>query len=275
MTQAQYDALVEHVEDLDAKVKKLMEQMTAVQERNAELERAASSTRAELTAEVDTTRAELTAERESRHRAARALRRVVEEHDLATSPAPLPLGGGSGGRSGQSVYTSPNGVVVTSSHPTYSNRNLYYMEYLFNGTHSGTHTDYWLVGATQQASLEFVLPFPMNINQIRLRTHGTHADRGIEAFTLTLAHGSEAVEPPVNMDALPRGEWIEVPLDHGLITSFTFDFSTTTTYVAVTAIEVYVNPHSALLSTVNGLLPFLAHDLGDNGGEGASEPLAR
>lgn len=61
------------------------------------------------------------------------------------------LSGGTGGTSGQTVYTAPNGVVVTSSAPVYSNSNYYYMEYMFNNSISSSynvHSHFLSSGAT-------------------------------------------------------------------------------------------------------------------------------
>ncbi|SEA79535.1 DNRLRE domain-containing protein [Paenibacillus sp. 276b] len=62
----------------------------------------------------------------------------------------MDLSGGSGGISNQSVYTSKNGVVVTSSANVWVNSNYYYMQYLFDGKKTESDaTGYWL---TQRAA---------------------------------------------------------------------------------------------------------------------------
>ena len=272
-SQQAFEALGELVEDLMERLEAAeakADKVAGLQAEVAALQDELATTRAELTAEVGTIHAELTAERESRHRTARALRNV-QEQQLSENSFLLELGGGTGGQSEESVYASPSGLVVNSSHPTCRNsKNHYHIEHLFSGTQTEGGADFWLVGPSKQALLEFVFPAPIIVSRIRLHTHRKNSAYGISSFTLTLVCESEVVAPPISRDDIPRGEWVELSLDQGLITKFTLDFATSTKYLGVNSIEVYVNPHSALLSTVNGLLPFLAHDLGDNGGEGAS-----
>lgn len=67
----------------------------------------------------------------------------------------LNLYAGTGGRSGQKVYTAPNGVIVTSSAPTYSNGTYYYMEYLFDGMSDSDANHYWLTGSSGTQTLVF------------------------------------------------------------------------------------------------------------------------
>lgn len=69
----------------------------------------------------------------------------------------LDLSKGTGGRSGQRVYTAPSGVVVTSSAPTYSNSYYYYMEYLFSATNAANAADYWLTSGGSPVTLTFDL----------------------------------------------------------------------------------------------------------------------
>lgn len=68
----------------------------------------------------------------------------------------LNLNDGTGGLANQSVYTSRNGVVVTSSQPVYSNSSYYYMKYLFDGKYDSAATDtYWLTNGSGTATLDF------------------------------------------------------------------------------------------------------------------------
>jgi hypothetical protein len=71
----------------------------------------------------------------------------------------LDLSGGAGGQSGQTVYTAPNGVVVTSSAPVYGNNYGYYwMTYLFDNiiTMAQTqYTTYWLTNSSGNQTLTF------------------------------------------------------------------------------------------------------------------------
>ena len=77
---------------------------------------------------------------------------VVEENKTSK----IDLSNGVGGKSGEKVYTAPNGVIVTSSAPVYTSSNVYYMEYLFNETYSSGNADtYWLTNSTGNQTLTF------------------------------------------------------------------------------------------------------------------------
>lgn len=56
------------------------------------------------------------------------------------------------------TYIADNGIVVTSSAPTYNNSNNYYLEYLFNGDNSTqSGTTYWLTSSSGNQTLTFDL----------------------------------------------------------------------------------------------------------------------
>lgn len=56
------------------------------------------------------------------------------------------------------TYIADNGIVVTSSAPTYNNSNNYYLEYLFNGDNSTqSGTTYWLTSSNGNQTLTFDL----------------------------------------------------------------------------------------------------------------------
>lgn len=71
----------------------------------------------------------------------------------------LNLSGGTGDGVGQTVYTAPNGVIVTSSAPIYGTANNYYMSHLFNNTITvvspDQHVTYWLTSSTGNQTLTF------------------------------------------------------------------------------------------------------------------------
>jgi hypothetical protein len=79
--------------------------------------------------------------------------------DALTPIGKLDLSGGTGGQSGQTVYTASNGVVVTSSAPVYGNNYGYYwMPYLFNNTITMAQTQYatyWLTSSSGNQTLTF------------------------------------------------------------------------------------------------------------------------
>lgn len=85
----------------------------------------------------------------------------------------IDLSGGTGGTSGQTTYTAPNGVIVTSSAPVYNNSNYYYMGYLFNNTitqNNSQPTTYWLTSSSgnQTLTFDFQKLLPLNISQINV-----------------------------------------------------------------------------------------------------------
>ena len=65
--------------------------------------------------------------------------------------APISL---SGGTSGTTVYTAPNGTVVTASDPVYDNTS-YRMIHMFNNTTTGAFGGYWLSNAASTGTLTF------------------------------------------------------------------------------------------------------------------------
>lgn len=60
----------------------------------------------------------------------------------------------SGGSSTSTVYTAPNGTVVTSSDTSYDNAN-YKMDWLFNGTTTAAIGSYWLTSGAATGTLTF------------------------------------------------------------------------------------------------------------------------
>jgi hypothetical protein len=60
----------------------------------------------------------------------------------------------SGGTSGATVYTAPNGTVVTASDTVYDNTN-YRMAHMFNGTTTGALGTYWLSNSANTGTLTF------------------------------------------------------------------------------------------------------------------------
>ncbi len=69
------------------------------------------------------------------------------------------------------VYTSPNGVRVTSSAPTYVNQDnptLYYLAYLFNGTTGANLRDHWLTNSSGQQTLTVEFPFSVPLEKVRV-----------------------------------------------------------------------------------------------------------
>jgi hypothetical protein len=83
------------------------------------------------------------------------------------------LSGGTGGTSGQTTYTAPNGVIVTSSAPVYNSSNYYYMSYLFNNTITTAqtqYTSYWLTNSSgnQTLTFDFQKLLPLSIVQINV-----------------------------------------------------------------------------------------------------------
>lgn len=68
----------------------------------------------------------------------------------------LTLRDGTGGTTGQTVYTARNGIVVTSSANVYANSNYFYMGYLFDGVdNSSSPLAYWLTAGGSSVTLDF------------------------------------------------------------------------------------------------------------------------
>jgi len=76
------------------------------------------------------------------------------------------LSGGTGGLGGSYVYTAPDGTVVTSSAPVYSNPPYYYMSYLFNQSYTGS--EYWLTNSSGTRTLSFDFPSSLDEGFIRV-----------------------------------------------------------------------------------------------------------
>ncbi|CAK0826404.1 unnamed protein product [Prorocentrum cordatum] len=88
---------------------------------------------------------------------------VITQITPSLADVHVDLSGGNGGASGQSVYTAPDGTVVSSSAPTYTNSNYYYLGYLFDGSDShepsgcssnDVHTCYWVTDNGQTAAIQ-------------------------------------------------------------------------------------------------------------------------
>jgi hypothetical protein len=70
----------------------------------------------------------------------------------------IDLSGGTGGRGTETVYTTPNGVVVTSTIGAYNSSPNYWMEHMFDNTIQTANNQndrMWLVGPVVEASLTF------------------------------------------------------------------------------------------------------------------------
>ncbi|GAA0381409.1 LamG-like jellyroll fold domain-containing protein [Bacillus horti] len=66
----------------------------------------------------------------------------LNQGEYVSETGMLDLRGGNFDRS--TVYTAVNGVVVTSSDPTYVNSTYYYLAYLFNRSYGTTASQYWM-----------------------------------------------------------------------------------------------------------------------------------
>ena len=86
----------------------------------------------------------------------------VFENGSIKSDQVVYLGGGTGGTTGQSSYTSTQGYVISSNRAVYNNSNFYYMSYMFNKTISGGATNYWLTSGGQVNSDALVFNFTSN-----------------------------------------------------------------------------------------------------------------
>jgi len=91
----------------------------------------------------------------------------------------LDLSGGSGGISGQNVYTAPDGTTAVSSASTYENGNFYYLQNLFDGSdpailsscsHGSVHNCYWMTSSSGQQTLTITFAQSRFITKIRVRS---------------------------------------------------------------------------------------------------------
>lgn len=101
----------------------------------------------------------------------------------------LMLGGGTGGTAGQAVYTAPNGVIVRSSSPTYTNSTYYYMGYMFNGNNSSSDAaQYWLTTGSP-ATLTFDFGSIMdNMNAVqKLNVYPRCRDDSISSYSIDVS----------------------------------------------------------------------------------------
>lgn len=94
----------------------------------------------------------------------------------------IDLSGGTGGRTGERVYTAPNGVVVTSDYPTWNNSNYYYMEYMFNNVISSSLS----TGGTEAVKYHLMEDPPNGLNFANITLDFTnYADyKGIRRLSL-------------------------------------------------------------------------------------------
>jgi len=85
---------------------------------------------------------------------------------LSGGPPPkIDLSGGNNDRS--TVYTTPTGITVTSSAPTWINASFYYLAYLFDGSNDqSSAATYWLTESSGDQTLTFEFPNNYEISQI-------------------------------------------------------------------------------------------------------------
>ncbi|MFH1725585.1 MAG: discoidin domain-containing protein, partial [Elusimicrobiota bacterium] len=103
----------------------------------------------------------------------------VANPDQADSDvAMMDLSGGTGGRSGQRIYTAPDGTIAESSAVTFSNNGYYYLEALFGGTFGSWHTEYWLTSSGDIQTLTFTFPEVRAIDHIRVYPIGNIGNAG-------------------------------------------------------------------------------------------------
>jgi len=214
VTRAQYDELVDVVENL-------VEEMTAVRERNAELERVASSTQEELAAakeELAATReemAERSREVEDRLRSnvgnlAVAVQRMVQ-HTITSVEAieecmeMYDLAGGTGGDGGDHVY-SAGGFTFTSSAQVYSSscpehqaRNMfdYSTDRYFCTTTTGGGTDTLHVSIPNDQPVDAIVFKVCRLCHVRIEADGaTVFDQGVQdsgVYSIKVARPTDVV----------------------------------------------------------------------------------
>jgi hypothetical protein len=127
------------------------------------------------------------------------------------------LRGGSGGTTGQKVYTVAGVATVTSDNPTYSNSNYYYMQYMFDGVYQNLnqHANYWLGQSTSQdTKFTFTFPAPVPLSMIRVMPK-CRSDSPAPDFqvSVTAAGVVTEVSPRVAPDNIPAGKVYEYAIE--------------------------------------------------------------
>lgn len=124
----------------------------------------------------------------------------------AATPPKIDLSGGNNDRS--TVYTTPNGITVTSSAPTWVNSSLYYLAYLFDGsTDQSSGSTYWLTNSSGDQTLIFEFPDNYQIRQISVypRTRSdASSNYSIEVSDDGITY-TEIVPTVVNSTSTPFG----------------------------------------------------------------------
>lgn len=132
--------------------------------------------------------------------------------------APISL---SGGTSGTTVYTAPNGTVVTASDSVYDNSS-YRMSHMFNNTTTGAFGGYWLSASASTGTLTF-----------DFRSTSVAYLHNIQIFPRTRDDSFTSV---VNVQISTNGtDWTSLP----------------NTAIAVTSATAYGSSQTFLLATTN------------------------
>lgn len=135
------------------------------------------------------------------------------------SAAPLDLSGGSGGTSGNPVYTAPNGTIVRSSQPVYKNKGYYDMRYMFNSSMGNGLKEYFLAGDGPEVALTFEFDQIYTVEGVQIFPTGVTTDaqtRGADSFQVFVSADNKTYVPAsalIKSDGWDHTKSQTVPLD--------------------------------------------------------------
>ena len=164
----------------------------------------------------------------------------------------IPMKGGSGGKK-EEDYTSPDGVVVSSTPLATANHvNEYFMSYLFSGTETGSWEDTWKTVPGKATTLTFTFPAPTRLARIRFYTTDIAHWSGITAYSLSVQYSDARDDFIVEETSVERGIWVEIDLPTALspsssargvytpmVSSFSLDLSTTKQHIGLDSVELF------------------------------------
>ena len=248
------EELLEWREEAEEELEELKSKNTELEKKNIELEarvEARMEEQKEAVEEILTTRVEGV-----EARLAEVERAGWNEDGLIR----VELGGGVGGRGGETEYVAPDGTTVVSSIPTYTDGRKHWIEHLFSGTQRSTSDDSWLVRPGSSNTLTFLFPAPLPLAMIRVHTTNAYPSFGISSFVLTVSRvDTEDVPLEQHVEtraSLERDVWVECVLPSGgLVSEFVLDFSTNVQYLAADSIELLIHPSA--LPTLHDRMNFL------------------
>ncbi len=149
---------------------------------------------------------------------------LIVAFNLYAVPYEIDLSGGTGGAYQSTVYTAPNGTVVTASSGAYSN-GYYEMKHMFNNTFGNGIDQYWLplTGATTTLVI--------NLNQIYYLT-------GIRVFVNTMySHHQSKYQMEISPDGVNYTNITGSYISTGMSYDNTWAINTNVDYIRFTLVS--------------------------------------